>query len=104
MADGTPQPIELTLKDGSVIRGASAEEALKMAAKMKEDTSDALRSEREARTALEAQVASLSTQVASMNRPAPAVNGQFDRDRYYKLLNEDPAQANDYYMEKRFGR
>ena len=103
MAEATATPVELTLKTGEVIKAANYEEALKIAVGMAENTKDVYKDEKAKREALEAQVASLSSQVASLNRPAPVANGQFDKDRYYKLLNEDPIQAQNYVDGARFG-
>lgn len=95
--------IELKLKTGEVIKASTAEEALNIAVKMTEDTKDVYRTEKAAREQLESQVASLAAQVAAQNKPAPVQNGQFDKDRYYKILNEDPIHAQNYLDAHRFG-
>lgn len=102
MAEAVATPVELTLKTGEVIKAANYEEALKIAVGMAENTKDVYREEKTKREALEAQVASLSSQVQSLNKP-PIQDGKFDRDRYYKLLNEDPIQAQNYLDGQRFG-
>lgn len=95
-------PIELRLNDGSVIKAEDVNEALKTAVKMKEDTSSALKEEKEKREALEAQVAALSSQVTEATRPKP-VAGAFNNDEYFKLLNSDPIDAQNYLDAHRFG-
>lgn len=95
------QGIELKLADGSVIKADTAEEALKIAAKMKEDTSAALKEEREKREALEAQVTQLNTQFQEAQRPKP-VEGAFNTDQYWKLMNQDPVAAQNYIDAHRF--
>lgn len=98
----TQQGIEMTLADGSVIKAANSEEALKIAAKMKEDTSASLKEEKSKREALETQVASLTAQFEESRKPAPK-EGSFDNERYWKLMNQDPVAAQNYLDGHRFG-
>lgn len=102
MASTTTTPIELKLADGSVIKAEDVNEALKTAVKMKEDTAAALRSMKEQFEASQAQVAALSSQVQQYTAPKPEP-GSFDKDRYYKLLNDDPVRAQNYVDSYRFG-
>ncbi len=68
-----PTPIEIKLGDGSVIKADSVEDALKMAVKMKEDTSSALKEERAARERIEQEQQRLTAQFAETNlNPQPA--------------------------------
>jgi hypothetical protein len=97
----TEQGIEIKLKTGEVIKAPNAEEAFKIAVKMAEDTKDVYKTEKEARERLEAQVATLSQQVQQTRQPA-RTDG-FDRDLYYKKLNDDPMEAQDYLDAHRFG-
>lgn len=102
MAETTQQGFEVTLEDGSVVKAPNAEEAFKIVAKMKTDTSSALKSEREARQQLEQRMATIEAQNAEARKPKP-VDGQFDNDKYYKLLNESPVAAANYVDSFRFG-
>lgn len=96
---------EMTLGDGSVVKGATMEEAFQNLAKMKVDTANALKTEREEKTRLAGQVQTYEQTISQMNQPKKEVrNGEFDKDEYYRLLNADPVAANDYYFQYRFGR
>lgn len=95
-------PFELTLKDGSVVKAESVDEAIKMVAKMKEDTSAALRTERESREQIQAQLTQLQQDIAKSKQPARE-EGAFDRERYYRLVSEDPIAAQNYVDAARFG-
>jgi len=100
MSTAPPTAIELTLKTGEVIKAPSYEEALKIAVGMAENTKDVYKEEKAKREALEARVASME-QAA---RPKPvAQEGQFDNDKYYRLLNESPVSAANYVDSFRFG-
>jgi hypothetical protein len=99
-------PFEVTLADGSVVKAPNAEEAFKIVAKMKEDTSSALKEERTKREALEAQYTGLAGQVEQLrqqNAPKPSGNGGYDPQTYWKLANEDPMKAQNYLDSYRFG-
>lgn len=95
----------LTLGDGSVVTGATMEEAFQNLAKMKVDTANALKAEREAKAAAEAEKNVYAQQLQQRQEPKPkGNNGDFDKEEYYRLLNADPVAANDYYFQYRFGR
>ena len=95
--------IELKLENGNVIKAENADEALKVAAKMIEDNSKAYRETKASLDQMQAQMGTLQAQIeAAKPREVPA-NG-FDKERYYKLLSDDPVTANDYWFEHRFGR
>lgn len=98
----TPTGIELKLADGSVIKAENVEEALKIAAKMKEDTSAALREEKAARESLQSRLDAIEAQAREAARPRP-VDGQFNKDEYYRKLNDDPIAAQNYLDSFRFG-
>lgn len=102
MSSSSTTPIELTLKSGEVIKAATPEEALKIAIKMAEDTKEAYRTEKEQREALAAQVAQLGEQVQQVSRK-PAEPGAFNKEQYWKLMNEDPVTAQNYLDAFRFG-
>lgn len=95
------KPVELTLGDGTVVKGASLEEAFKTVAKMKEDTAAALRAEKEERLRLETQFH--ETQAELERLKAPKNDGEFNKNEYYRLLNEDPISAQNYLDVHRFG-
>lgn len=98
----TQKEIELTLKDGSVIKASSWEEAVKTAAKMKEDTAEALKQERAEREALRQQLEAMQSQIAQAQQPK-AEPGSFDKSKYFELLNNDPLMAQNYVDAYRFG-
>src|SRR5690242_3754133 len=98
-------PIEIKLGDGSVIKGANLEEALQNATKRVEDNVSAYKTEKQRADEQAAEAARWKAEAERLkNPPKPKVEGQFDNDRYFKLLNEDPVAATDYYFEYRFGR
>lgn len=96
------KPIELTLGDGTVVKGKDYDEALKNLAKMKEDTANALKAERERRELLENQFAQTQAEVEALKAPKHK-DGEFDKGRYYQLLNDDPIEAQNYLDVFRFG-
>jgi len=102
MPEGTATGFELKLADGSVVKAENVEEAVKIVAKMKEDTSAALKSEREQREALQAQMDTLRQEVQQRNAP-PRDDKAFNREHYYKLVGEDPMMAQNYIDAHRFG-
>lgn len=99
---GTAAGFEFKLADGSVVKAENIEEAFKTVAKMKEDTAAALKSEREHREQLAAQVSGLRTELQQKTAP-PADPNNFNRDTYYKLVGEDPIMAQNYLDAYRFG-
>lgn len=102
MAETTAPGFEFKLADGSVVKAENVEEAFKTVAKMKEDTAAALKSEREQREQLQAQMMSLQAQIEAQRTP-PRDDGSFNRDHYYKLIGEDPMMAQNYLDAHRFG-
>jgi hypothetical protein len=102
---GTPNPtagFEYTLADGSKVKAENVEEAFKTVAKMKEDTATALKEERSRREEMEARLNAIQAEVQQRNQPTPQA-GQFDKDRYYRLMGEDPIQANRYLLAHDLG-
>jgi len=103
---GTPvnQGFEYKLADGSVVKAENIDEAFKNVAKMKEDTSAALKAERTARQDMEQRLTALQAEVAQRNQAPPARDeGQFNRDHYFRLVGEDPIAASNYLDAARFG-
>lgn len=105
MSDTATQGIDLKLKDGTVVKADTPEEALKTLAKMYEDTKDWAKgkldeSHQEMET-IKAEQLRLSQQVLQ-NTHKDNGNG-FDKDRYYQLLNQDPVMAANYVDAQRFG-
>jgi hypothetical protein len=98
-----PAGIELKLENGMVIKGENAEEALKSAAKIIEDNVKSYRETKAQLDQLNSQFQEFQSR-AAQPPPPPIQPGGFDKDRYYKLLNEDPVTANDYWFEHRTGR
>ena len=109
MATGVGEPIKIRLEDGSVIEGATAEEALANAAKRIQDNQAAYKAEKAAREAAEQrtiafqQAEQLRTQEVERQKRIQQ-NGGFDQTQYYNLLNSDPLAAFDYAFEHRFQR
>lgn len=102
---GTPvnPGFEVKLADGSVVKAENVEEAFKTVAKMKEDTSAALREERRAREEMETRLNQLQMEVAQRNQPPPPDDRGFNRERYFRLVGEDPIMAQNYLDAARFG-
>lgn len=102
----TPNPaagFELTLADGSVVKADNVEEAIKIVAKMKTDTSSALKEERTKREEMEQRLNAMQAELQQRNAPAKAQEGTFDRDHYFRLVGEDPMLAQNYLDAHRFG-
>jgi hypothetical protein len=96
---GTPTPgFEYTLADGSKVKAENIDEAFKTVAKMKEDTATALKEERARREEMEQRLNVIQAEIQQRNRPAAPPEGAFDKDRYYRLVGEDPIQANRYLL------
>lgn len=100
MAEATP--FEFKLADGSVVKAENVEEAFKTVAKMKEDTSAALKAEREQREQMQTQLTALQQEMQAKNAPRHE-EGTFNRDHYYKLVGDDPMMAQNYLDAHRFG-
>src|SRR5258708_39696527 len=95
-------PFEVKLADGSVVKAADMAEGFKTLAKMKEDTSAALKEEREQRAQMQVRLDAMSAEIAASKVP-PHKDGDFNRDHYYKLVGEDPVMAQNYIDAYRFG-
>lgn len=115
MAEGTVQNIELTLDDGSIVKGTTPDEVIKTLAKMKTDTSSALKEKNKEIEAMQAELAQLrAVQQAEAAKLAQSKteqerqqriqqNNGFDREHYYALLNDKPIDAQNYLDSFRFG-
>ena len=93
--------IELKLENGNVIKADNPEEALKVAAKMIEDNSRAYRETKASLESVQSQMQTLQQQIEQQRKPVDT--NAFNRDNYYKLLNEDPIEAQNYLDAHRFG-
>src|SRR5271166_915910 len=103
MAETEQKPFCMTLGDGTVVKGATMEEAFQTLAKMKVDTANAYKAEKAEKERLAGEKTLLEGQIQSLqNPPKEGKAGEFDAQKYYKLLNEDPMAANDYWFEQRF--
>ena len=102
---GTPvnPGFEFKLADGSVVKAENVEEAFKTVAKMKEDTSAALKEERTKREEMEQRMNQLQAEVQARNTPSAHEDGKFDKDRYFRLVGEDPMMAQNYLDAYRLG-
>ena len=96
------KPVELTLGDGTVVKGASLEEAFKTVAKMKEDTAAELKRVGEEAERYKEQAETYGSELQQYKQPE-VKDGEFDKNKYYKLLNEDPREAANYLDAYRFG-
>lgn len=98
------KPIELTLGDGSVVKGANLDEAFKNLATMKENASAAIR---QTKTELEAEQQRRAQLEQELERykhpPQNNDNGKFNNEKYYQMLNTDPIGAQNYLDAHRFG-
>src|SRR6185437_464096 len=103
MPEVLDKPFEMTLGDGTVVKGANMEEAFKVLAKMKEDTAAALRAERQKVEEFSGQVEQLRGEVQRAKQPVKVEDGKFSSQKYYELLNQDPDAANSYWFETKFG-
>lgn len=115
MAEGTVQNIELTLDDGSIVKGTTPDEVIKTLAKMKTDTSSALKEKNKEIETMQAELAQLrAMQQAELAKQQTVKTEQdrqqriqqsngFDREHYYALLNDKPIDAQNYLDSFRFG-
>lgn len=103
MSEAATTGINLSLSDGTVVKADNPEEALKTLAKMYEDTKSWAKTKIEESAQQIEAVRAEQERLAQQMQPKVPTNG-FDKDRYYRLLNEDPVLANDYWFEHRFGR
>lgn len=93
-------PVEIKLGDGSVIKGATYEEAIQVAVKRVEDNQAAYREQKKRADEAEAEAARLRD---SQAKPAVQETGAFQREKYYQMLNDDPVAAQNYIDQHRFG-
>jgi hypothetical protein len=117
---GTPTPttnttaVEVRLGDGSIVKGATMDEAFANLSKMKVDTNaalmesrESLRLEKEEKERLAQEKTALEEQLRAAKeppKPAPQTDGKgFNRDTYFAMLGEDPMKAQDYVDSFRFG-
>lgn len=98
------KPIELTLGDGSVVKGANLEEAFENLKKAKENASAEIRRQKEQAEALQNQYQNLQQEVERLKKPVQTDGSKFDKETYYKMLNDDPIQAQDYLDRYRWDR
>lgn len=99
----TPEPIEVKLGDGSVVKGANLEEAFNNLKTMKENASSAIKTTRDELDAERQRAAGLAAELDKFKHPPAADNGKFSNDKYYTLLNSDPIAAQNYLDAARFG-
>jgi|SRR5215472_13191010 len=102
---GTPNPtqgFEYKLADGTVVKAENIEEAFKTVAKMKEDTAAALRESRGKTEEMEQRLNAMQQEITRAHTPPPDPQA-FNRDQYYRLVGEDPIQAQNYLDAYRFG-
>ena len=93
----TDKPIEITLGDGSVVKGANLEEAFNNLKQMKENTAAELRRQREEAQGIKSQYETLQQEVEKLKNPPRVDDGKsFNKDQYYRMLNDDPIAAQDY--------
>lgn len=102
---GTPvnPGFEYKFADGNVVKAENVEEAFKTVAKMKEDTTAALKEERRAREEMESRLTQLQTEMAQRTPPPQDDSNGFNRERYFRLVGEDPIMAQNYLDAARFG-
>jgi len=107
-------PIEITLGDGSVVKGSSLEDAFKNMVDMKVNASkaakekgDLLEAEKTERERIQQELDKVKEELEKKNTPSPQTkidDGKaFNRDTYFKLLGEDTLAALDYADSFRFG-
>lgn len=91
------KPIELTLGDGSVVKGANLQEAFDNLKTMKENTAAELRRQKDQGQTLQTQYETLQQEVERLKNPVKVDDGKsFNKDQYYRMLNDDPIAAQDY--------
>lgn len=95
------KPIRVELGDGSVVEGANLEEAFKNLQTMKVNASNAILTERQKREQAEQEAQRFKQEAERLK--APKQTNGFNNDHYYKLLNEDPIEAQNYIDRYRFG-
>lgn len=116
MAEGNPvntSEVKVTLGDGTIVIGKDMDEAFANLSKMKVDTANALKTERDAlatekaeRERLAAEAKAFKDELDALKNPVkttPVDNKTFNKDTYFQILGEDPMRAQDYVDSFRFG-
>lgn len=84
-----PQEFKISLEDGSTYVGNSWEDVANKVAKAKMEASKTIRSREE-------EMAGLRQELASKKEPEPEPPAEFDREKYWKMWEEDPLAAQQY--------
>jgi hypothetical protein len=99
------EAVNITLANGSVIKGATLQEAFDNLRGMYENTQSWAREQKQKAEDAAAEAERLRQEYAE--RQAAEIQPQtmqpYDRERYFELLNEDPLQAQNYLDQIRFG-
>lgn len=93
----TPKEIVVETATGAVFKGTTPEEVMEKMKQSIESGSQTIRQYKE-------QNEQLTSALGTLQRPQPVTNGQFDKAKYYEMLNDDPVKAQDYLDEARYGR
>lgn len=108
-------PIELKLADGSVVKGANIDDAFKALAEAKvhasaaiKEKSDLYDTEKANRERLQQELDQVRTELDKAKTPPPPPPKpvdpkEFNKERYFQLLGEDPMKAQNYVDSYRFG-
>lgn len=107
-------PIEITLGDGSVVKGANLEDAFKSVAEMKVNTHNALKekntlldTEKAEKERIKQELEQVKGELEKKNAPPVQTKTDdgkaFNRETYFRILGEDPLAAMDYVDSYRFG-
>lgn len=96
------KPVELTLGDGTVVKGANMEEAFNNLRKITEDRGNSYRTAKEEAERYRQEAQTYGAELEQFKAPK-VKDGEFDKNHYYKLLNEDPIQADVYLDKHKYG-
>jgi hypothetical protein len=107
-------PVEITLGDGSVVKGANLEDAFKSIVDMKVNASkavkenkDLLEAEKSERERIQKELDQVKGELEKKNTPPPQPRNddgtKFNQEKYFKMLGEDTLAALDYADSFRFG-
>ena len=106
----TPDGIEVTLGDGSVVKGATLQEAFDNLKAMKESTAKWAREQRDRNEELAAENERFRQEQEERERlaaeaaePPQTTQAGYSPETYYDLLNSDPIAAQNYIDQARFG-
>ena len=101
------QPIEVTLGDGSVVKGATLQEAFDNLRTMKENTVRWAKEEKQRADDLAAENARLQEEIEqrqqTIQQAATHQDTGFSDDEYYEKLNTSPLEATKYALSALFG-